>query len=97
MRDLGGEIQVGYRSPEGAFFVAAMTYDAGWRAFVDGRPLPTYPTAACQLGAALPAGEHRLVLRYGEPLVGAGAGISLLALAGGAGALLGFGRRRRVA
>ena len=75
----------------GAFFVAAMTYDRGWRAFVDGKRLPTYPTAACQLGVALPPGEHRLVLRYREPLTGAGAAISLLALAGG---LLGLGRRR---
>ncbi len=97
VRDLGGEIRVRYRSPEGAFFVAAMTYDAGWRAFVDGRPLATYPTAACQLGAALPPGEHRLVLRYREPLVGAGAAVSLLALGGGAGALIGLGRRRRPA
>jgi uncharacterized membrane protein YfhO len=97
VRDLGREIQIGYRSPEGAFFVAAMTYDAGWRALVDGRPLATYPTAACQLGVALPPGQHRLVLRYREPLVGAGAAVSLLALGGGAGALIRLGRRRRMA
>ena len=39
-----------------------MTFDAGWRARLDGAPLATYPTAACQLGVELPAGEHRLDL-----------------------------------
>jgi hypothetical protein len=92
--DQGGEIQVRYAGGEGAFFVAAMTYDPGWRAFVDGEPRATYPTAACQLGVELPPGEHRLVLRYREPLAAVGAAISLLALAGGAGALIGLGRRR---
>ena len=93
--DEGGRIQVRYRAEEGAFFVAAMTYDRGWQAFVDGRSVATYPTAACQLGVALPAGEHRLVLRYREPLVGIGAVMSLLALAGGAVALLASGDRCR--
>ena len=78
--DEGGTIRLRYRTPEGAFFVAAMTFDEGWQARVDERPAPTVPTAACQLGVALPAGEHQLVLRYREPLVGAGAALSLLAL-----------------
>ncbi|HEV8578479.1 MAG TPA: YfhO family protein [Thermoanaerobaculia bacterium] len=91
IEDRGGRIQVRYRAEEGAFFVAAMTFDKGWRAFVDGQPLATYPTAACQLGVALPPGEHRLVLKYREPLVAVGASVSLLALAG---AGLALGRRR---
>lgn len=85
-------IDVRYRAPGGAFFVSAMTYDRGWGASVDGVAARTYPTAACQVGIPLPAGEHRLVLRYREPLVGLGGAISLLALSGGAGILL---RRRR--
>jgi hypothetical protein len=92
--DRGGRIQMRYRADEGGFFVAAMTYDRGWRALVDERPLPTYPTAACQLGVALPPGEHRFVLSYRDPLVSIGALISLLALLG---ALLALGRGRRMA
>ena len=85
--DQGGRLEVRYRAEEGAFFVAAMTYDRGWRAFVDGRPSAAWPTAACQLGVELPPGEHRLVLEYREALVGVGAAVSLLALAAGAVAL----------
>jgi hypothetical protein len=95
--DEGRRIEMRYRAPEGALFVAAMTYDRGWLAAVDGEPVATYPTAACQLGVALPAGEHRLVLLYREPLLLPGAAVSLGALAAGAVALLVPGRRRRMA
>jgi hypothetical protein len=95
--DEGGRIEFRYRAADGAFFVAAMTYDKGWRAAVDGRPLATYPSAACQLGVALPRGEHRLVLRFREPLAVPGAAVSLIALAAGAAALLVPERRRRMA
>ncbi len=97
IRDEGGRIELRYRAAEEALFVAAMTYDEGWRGWLDGKPLATYPTAACQLGVVLPPGEHRLVLRYREPLVAAGAAVSLLALAAGGVALLVAGRRRRIA
>ncbi len=97
IRDEGGRIELRYRAAEGALFVAAMTYDKGWRGFLDGEPVPAYPTAACQLGVALPPGEHRLVLRYREPLLVPGAAVSLVALAAGALALFVAGRRRRMA
>ncbi len=93
--DEGGRIRVRYQAAEGAFFVAAMTYDRGWRASVAGKRLRTYPTAACQLGVELPAGEHELILRYGERRVGSGAAVTLLALGIGAAGLLWPGRRRR--
>ena len=95
--DEGRRIELRYRGGEETFFVAAMTYDRGWRGLLDGRPLPTYPTAACQLGVVLPPGEHRLVLRFREPLLGPGAAVSLIALAAAAAALLAPGHRRRMA
>jgi hypothetical protein len=95
--DRGGRIEARYQSLEGAFLVAAMTFDPGWTASVEGRPVAIYPTAACQVGVELPAGEHRLVLQYRDPLVGLGAGVTLAALASGAAALLWTGRRRRIA
>jgi hypothetical protein len=79
--DEGGRILVRYRAPaEGAFFVAAMTFDPGWSAALDGAPLAAWPTAAGQLGVRLPAGEHLLALRYREPLLAAGAAVTLAAL-----------------
>jgi membrane protein YfhO len=91
--DQGKRIELLYRAEEGALFVAAMTYDQGWRATLDGRPRATYPTAACQLGLELPAGRHRLVLEYREPFLAAGAAVSLLAIAAAAAAFAGAGRR----
>ncbi|HEY4590969.1 MAG TPA: YfhO family protein, partial [Thermoanaerobaculia bacterium] len=95
--DAGGRIDVHYQAGEGGgLFVAGMTYDRGWRATLDGAPLEVYPTAACQIAVRLPAGEHRLELRYHERLLGAGAAVTLLSLAAGLGFLL-KGRRRHLA
>jgi uncharacterized membrane protein YfhO len=93
--DEGGRIGLRYQAPPGGgFFVAAMTFDDGWRATLDGAPLPLYPTAACQIGVRLPAGEHRLELRYHERLLVPGALVTLLALVAGGALLATVGRRR---
>jgi len=96
--DGGGWIALRYRAEEGGgLFVAAMTFDPGWRALLDGAPLAIYPTAACQLGLRIPAGEHRLELRYHERLLGPGALVTLLALAAGVAIFFFTGRRRHLA
>jgi hypothetical protein len=79
--DRGGRIAVRYRSATPAFFTAAITHDRGWRADLDGRPLPIYPNAIGQLGLAVPAGEHRLRLTYRDPWLLPGALLSLASLA----------------
>jgi hypothetical protein len=81
-RDGAGRIELGYRAAAGGFFVAATTFDDGWKAEVDGRPRPVYRTASGQLGVELPPGQHDLVLAYRERLLPLGAAISLAALAG---------------
>jgi hypothetical protein len=81
LTDRGGRLRLRYRSGSQAFFVVASTFDEGWRAEVDGEPVSAFPTAACQIGVELPEGEHVLELRYRDPLVPAGAAITLLALA----------------
>ncbi|HEX3554671.1 MAG TPA: hypothetical protein VIA62_15720 [Thermoanaerobaculia bacterium] len=83
VEDDGGRTRLHYRAGDGAFLVAATTFDAGWQARVDGAPVAVHPTAACQLGVELPPGEHRLDLRYRDPQVPAGAALSLAALAAG--------------
>lgn len=80
IRDEGGRIRLHYRAEAGAFFVVATTFDPGWRASLDGEPAALWPTAACQIGVALPPGEHRLTLEHRDPLVPVGAAVSLLAL-----------------
>ena len=91
--DEAGRTVARYRAEEGAFLVFATTFDRGWRARVDGKPVPAYPTAACQIGVELPPGEHRLVLEYHDRWVGPGAAVTLASLAAAA-ALLWTGRRR---
>jgi hypothetical protein len=80
LSDFGGRLSLRYRSASVAFFTFATTYDPGWHAAVDAAPVAAWPTAACQIGVELPAGEHRLVLSYGDPWVGVGAALSLAAL-----------------
>ncbi len=92
--DEGGRFAVRYRTGEGGgLFVMAMTFDAGWRATLDGAPLDVYPTAAGQIAVRLPAGEHRVELRYRERLLVPGALVTLLSLLAGAAVLWTSGRR----
>ncbi|HZF09739.1 MAG TPA: hypothetical protein VFE33_13195 [Thermoanaerobaculia bacterium] len=93
--DTGGRLTLRYRAASAAFFTFATTFDTGWRATVDGNPIAAYPTAACQIGVELPAGEHRLVLVYRDPRVLIGAALTLLALAAWGGGLLWLGRAGR--
>lgn len=84
LADEGGRIRLGYRAAEGAFLVAAVTFDEGWQARLeDGAPLAVHPTAASQIGVELPAGEHRVLLEYREPRLAVGAAVTLAALAAG--------------
>ncbi len=82
--DLGGRLRLRYRAAAPAFFVVATTYDRGWEAEVAGRALAVYPTAACQLGIELPAGEGELDLRYREPRALWGGAVTLLTILAGA-------------
>ncbi len=73
-------VAIDYRAPGPALLVAAMTFDPGWRASVDGALLPTLPTALGQIAIPVPAGSHRMLLRYHDPWVGIGGALTLLAL-----------------
>jgi hypothetical protein len=95
VRDEGGRIEIRYRSDAPAFFTAAVTFDEGWKGTLDGAsPVPLYPTAVCQMSTVLPAGEHTLRLRYSDPRIAIGAGLSLVAAALCAAVLWTLSRRR---
>ncbi len=94
LEERGGWLRLRYRSESPAFFVLAETFDEGWRATLGEASLAVYPTAACQIGVELPAGEHVLELRYRERLLPLGAAVTLATLAAVLGALL-LDRRSR--
>jgi Bacterial membrane protein YfhO len=66
------------RVNQNAIVVFQTPFDAGWRAFSDGRPTPTLKVDSGLLGVALKNGEHRIELRYQPPLLYAGAVVSIL-------------------
>jgi len=66
------------RGNQNAIVVFQTPFDAGWRAFSDGRPAPTLKVDCGLLGVALKNGEHRIELRYQPPLLYAGAVVSIL-------------------
>jgi hypothetical protein len=88
LADTGARLRARYRSASPAFFTFATTFDPGWHATVDGAPVAAWPTAACQIGVELPAGEHQLVLAYRDPRVAIGAALSLAVLLAWCAALL---------
>jgi hypothetical protein len=51
-------------APDAAFLVIADTHFPGWRAWLDGRSVPVHRINMLQRGVALPAGRHRLDMRY---------------------------------
>ena len=52
--------------------VLAEPWYPGWRAWVDGRPAPCLPANAWMRAVGLPAGAHRVVLRFHSRLLGGG-------------------------
>ncbi len=67
--------------PGPSFVAVNQTWDPGWEALVDGKPLPVVRTDLSLSGLLVPPGRHEIVLVYRSVPVLAGAGLSLLALA----------------
>jgi uncharacterized membrane protein YfhO len=58
-------------------------YDPGWRATVDGRPVPLLRANAAFRAVAVPSGRHRIEMRYRPRavvmgLIASGAGLGIL-------------------
>ena len=77
----------------GGVLVLSDTYYPGWRAEVDGRPVPVLRANHVFRGVALEAGDRRVVFTFESTYLAAGAGLSLLALVCLAGVGW-FGRRQ---
>ncbi|MFY9552896.1 MAG: YfhO family protein, partial [Thermoanaerobaculia bacterium] len=85
-------LDVAAREP--ALVATSITAWHGWKAALDGREIPAVSYNHAFLGFRVPAGRHRLVLRYASGAFRAGAAVSLVSL-GLALALLLRGRRDR--
>jgi hypothetical protein len=65
-----------------AFLVAADSWYPGWQASIDGRPARLYPTDVAFRGLRVPAGDHRIEMRFVPKILWWSAMVSLLALGG---------------
>lgn len=92
-RDGETQVEIEAELAEPGLVVLGDSYMRGWRATVDGRAAPIYPTNHLFRGVPVPAGRHRVRFEYRPLSVTAGAGLSL---SGGAlCAVLAFARRSR--
>ena len=88
-------IRVEADAAEDGYLVLVDTYDANWRATVDGLPAPILRANVAFRAVALTRGHHTVDFRYRPRSVAWGLGISSLTLAGLLGALAVSRYRRR--
>lgn len=98
VEERGGEIEIVYRAPTESYLVAAVTWDPGWSARIEGSSVepPLFATALGQIGCRVPAGEHGLRLTYRDPWIAVGAAVSGLSAVSFllVGAIVGIRRHR---
>jgi hypothetical protein len=85
---------VDLNAPKSGTLVVAETWDAGWSATLNGKPVAVKPRLGILLGVAVGPGPGHVELRYSPDGFAAGAALSLLGL--GAVGLGGIWRRRTV-
>jgi hypothetical protein len=75
-RETPGDVRITVDARAPALVVVRNSYDPGWSATVDGRPVPVLATDYLVQGVAVPAGHHvvRLIYRDGDIARGAAAG-----------------------
>jgi hypothetical protein len=64
VRDDPDRVELDIEAPAAAFVVVADSHDPGWRADIDGRPARIARVDLLVRGVALPAGRHRMTMRY---------------------------------
>ena len=92
-----GAWRIGFAARSPGKLAVAETWDLGWRATLNGKPVEVEPFRDVLLGVAVGAGPGRIELRYHPDGFTAGMVSSLLGLAAVAlgGVWKGKGRRRR--
>jgi hypothetical protein len=80
-----GAARIAVSASAGGYLVFSETYHPGWRAQIDGNPVPTLRGDYCLIAVQLPVGTHEVTLRYRPLWLTVGGVIStctLLVLAG---------------
>jgi hypothetical protein len=81
-------------SPQAAFLVTSEAHYPGWRAFLDGVEEPIAMTNAAFRGLPVPAGRHRVEMRFEPAILARSAAVSIAGLALLVAGVL-FGERKR--
>jgi uncharacterized membrane protein YfhO len=68
-------------SPQPAFLVTSEAHYPGWRAFLDGTEKPIAMTNAAFRGLPVPAGRHRVEMRFEPAILARSAAVSIGGLA----------------
>lgn len=76
-----GRLHVRVDCPTRQLLVVSESYHPGWRAEVDGRPLPVMPANGDFLGCVVPPGVHEVVLEFQPRSLSVGLIVSCLGLA----------------
>ena len=81
-------VQLDVRAAGRAFLVMSVTGHKYWSATIDSQKVPIVPTNVAFQGVVVPPGNHTIVLRYRNPLIGISGAVTLLTLLGLTGASL---------
>jgi len=84
VRETPNGARIVVRASGRAFLVMSVTAHRYWSATLDGRPAPLILTNGAYQGLIVPPGDHVIETRYRNPMVIAGAVITILALLVGA-------------
>jgi len=83
-------IRLRTRSAGDGFLVAGDTWYPGWEATIDGHPARLYPADVAFRGLQVPAGDHRVEMRFAPRFCGARGGVGI----GAAGCFMGAYKRQ---
>ena len=75
----GNAVSLDIAVPGDAFLATAETHYPGWKAYIDGREAPIYYTNVAFRSVFVPAGRHRVEMRYSPAAFGVSALVSLAA------------------
>jgi uncharacterized membrane protein YfhO len=67
-------------APSSGFVRVLESWDPGWRATLDGAPVPILRSDTFAIAAAVDSGRHRIEFHYGTPGARFGAAASLVSL-----------------
>jgi len=70
-------LEITVDGPESCWVRVLEAWDPGWRATLDGAPIPIFPAHTMAMAISAPAGHHELALEYFTPGVVSGVAVSI--------------------